>query len=71
MMSRDESGAVEKVVDVMSVTVSQLLEHLHHVTKHLEFWKRLSKVISLDRALLSCSSIGFVVAALSLDMLAG
>lgn len=27
----------------MSVTVSQLLEHLHHVSKHLEFWQRLAK----------------------------
>ncbi|KAG0565107.1 hypothetical protein M758_8G160500 [Ceratodon purpureus] len=42
-LEEDESGTVEKVVDVMSVTVSQLLEHLHHVTKHLEFWQRLSK----------------------------
>lgn len=59
VVSRDENGAVEKVVDVMSVTVSQLLEHLHHVSKHLEFWQKLAKVISL-----SCSSIGFLVAAL-------
>lgn len=35
---------MEKVVDVMSVTNTQLLEHLHWITKHLEFWSRLSTV---------------------------
>jgi nuclear-control-of-ATPase protein 2 len=38
----DENGLVEKVVDVMHITGTQLLDHLHHVTKHLEFWKTLS-----------------------------
>jgi hypothetical protein len=38
---------VEKVVDVMSVTVNQLLEHLHHVRKHLDFWQGLSEVMFL------------------------
>ncbi|KAG0556391.1 hypothetical protein KC19_11G050300 [Ceratodon purpureus] len=39
----DETGPVERVVEVMSVTVNQLLEHLHHVTKHSDFWQRLSE----------------------------
>ena len=47
MLRRDETGPVEKVVDVMSVTVNQLLEHLHHVTKHLDFWQELSEVMFL------------------------
>lgn len=61
-MSRDESGSVAKVVDVMGDAASQLLENLHHVTKHLEFWQRLSKVISLIS--LSGSFKRFLVAAL-------
>lgn len=49
-MIRDENGLVEKVVDVMHVTGAQLLDHLHHVSKHLEFWKNLSvvSILALD-----------------------
>lgn len=43
-MSRDETAVVNKVVDAMSTTATQLLDHLHYVTKHLEFWNRLSMV---------------------------
>lgn len=39
---------MEKVVDVMSITVNQLLEHLHGVTKYLDFWQKLSEVIFLS-----------------------
>ncbi|XP_024360120.1 protein DGS1, mitochondrial isoform X2 [Physcomitrium patens] len=41
--NEDETGPVEKVVDVMSITVNQLLEHLHGVTKYLDFWQKLSE----------------------------
>ena len=33
-------------MDVMSDAGAQLLEHLHHVTKHLSFWQELSEVQS-------------------------
>ncbi|KAH8950100.1 hypothetical protein BDL97_10G066500 [Sphagnum fallax] len=38
-LSKEEISALERVVQAMGDAGAQLLEHLHLVSKHLEFWK--------------------------------
>ncbi len=46
-LSKEEISAVERVVQAMGDAGAQLLEHLHLVSKHLEFWKAREQVCFL------------------------
>ncbi len=47
-LSKEEISALERVVQAMGDAGAQLLEHLHLVSKHLEFWKAREQVCFLS-----------------------
>lgn len=45
---REDTVGVERVLDILGDASAQVLEHLHEVNKHLQFWQIRAQVIQSD-----------------------